>query len=810
MGNHFGNERLAVSMFIDIVGYSELAGKDEYLCLQQLGEYREIVRRMITLHKGREIDTIGDGFFIEFTSARDSVNCAITIQKAFQKRNLEVPEDLLLNVRIGIHLGEVVELENSIFGDSVNIASRIEGLAKPGGICISQAVYNQVSGKVEATFEKRKPVQLKNIQEKQVVYDIINKWTPKELRSKEVRDMNKFMNSFSRLPGGKNLDSTLLLLQIAFAAFLTLSAVYSGFKATSNDYSQYDRFIASNSVQLEKVDLSEGWQISFDQQEWKPFDPKKGYVWNTKEAGKYWLKKEFDLPNGVNYEQPSILLGHISDDSKIHLNGQYVGSTTYRYQLAKVEFDRTLLKPEANTLFIHGFTQPRIKTGLLELPSIGTYLGETSLVFKSQSKYWYDFHLLPFAYLCIVLVCAACCFFVFYKSPHNKHALYFGIFMLIGATTLLNHNVFIAQNFNGYDEFFMNVVTAILGSSVLFSAFLAQQYWNIAEAINNAASMIFGTIIAYVAFTKNSTPVELANLYYISIACLFVYTFAWNICVAWVNYSKILVAKSTEQMYAGAVEDNFGPFLFNLFGAVLLIAMAEYIGWIDLMVPNFSNNYSGTVRNVRLFYPAFFALALVATMVVRYVKLNKEKVYVETRDNQIKKLVHQIGTQESLVKAAENIMKNTATFIEAERCTLYLLCENKEDDSLYLKLSHSYLENTKKKEFIKQEVALGSGILDYVYNSRVPFFTNKIDKEMRFSSFFTSDSSKSYKTSGCIVVPLIIEGNFEGVLSFADKKGNKPFTQGDFEFVRLVGLNMGLVSSVTRLQNLNSELKKAA
>ena len=71
-------ERLAVSMFIDIVGYSQLAGKDEYLCLQLLGEYREIIRRHLKIHQGHEIDTIGDGFFIEFSSARDAVNCAIS------------------------------------------------------------------------------------------------------------------------------------------------------------------------------------------------------------------------------------------------------------------------------------------------------------------------------------------------------------------------------------------------------------------------------------------------------------------------------------------------------------------------------------------------------------------------------------------------------------------------------------------------------------------------------------------------------------------------------------------------------------
>ncbi|MDQ3681532.1 MAG: adenylate/guanylate cyclase domain-containing protein [Bacteroidota bacterium] len=140
--------RLSAIMFTDIVGYSALTQRNEALALELLDEHRNIVRPFFTKHDGREIKTAGDSFFTEFNSAVQATICAIEIQEALHLRNKEVPQDRHVLIRIGLHIGDVVYTDQDVYGDGVNIAARMEPLAKPGGICISEDVARQVRNKV--------------------------------------------------------------------------------------------------------------------------------------------------------------------------------------------------------------------------------------------------------------------------------------------------------------------------------------------------------------------------------------------------------------------------------------------------------------------------------------------------------------------------------------------------------------------------------------------------------------------------------------------------------------------------------------
>lgn len=168
--------KLAAIMFTDMVGYSALTQKNETLGLELLEDHRGILRQIFPRYDGVEIEIAGDSFLVEFESALQAVRCAIEIQKTLFERNASVPEDRQVQLRVGVHVGDVVHRENRVHGDGVNIAARLEPLAEPGGICLSQAVAHQVQNMIELpvlTLGKRS---LKNIQLPMEIYKVVLPW----------------------------------------------------------------------------------------------------------------------------------------------------------------------------------------------------------------------------------------------------------------------------------------------------------------------------------------------------------------------------------------------------------------------------------------------------------------------------------------------------------------------------------------------------------------------------------------------------------------------------------------------------------
>ena len=163
MGKGTEQRKLAAIMFTDMVGYSALTESNEELALTLLREHHEFIRRILPKHQGMEIKTTGDGFLLDFPSALGAVQCAIEVQRALAVRNAALPTEQHVNIRIGIHLGDVVRREGDVIGDGVNIAARVEPMAEPGGICITRAVFDQVQGKVDEKLTSIGEVGLKNM-----------------------------------------------------------------------------------------------------------------------------------------------------------------------------------------------------------------------------------------------------------------------------------------------------------------------------------------------------------------------------------------------------------------------------------------------------------------------------------------------------------------------------------------------------------------------------------------------------------------------------------------------------------------------
>ena len=166
--------KLAAILAADVVGYSRLAGSDEDRTLARLRALRsDLMDPTVAVHNGRVVKRTGDGSLIEFRSVVDAVRCAIEVQNGMVERNAGLPPERRIEFRVGIHLGDVVEeSDGDLMGDGVNIAARLEGIAKPGAICLSEQAYWQVKSRLDLAVSDLGPTQLKNIAEPVRVYSL--------------------------------------------------------------------------------------------------------------------------------------------------------------------------------------------------------------------------------------------------------------------------------------------------------------------------------------------------------------------------------------------------------------------------------------------------------------------------------------------------------------------------------------------------------------------------------------------------------------------------------------------------------------
>ena len=165
--------KLTAILSADVKGYSRLMGEDEKGTVRTLNAYKEVMTGLIQHHHGRVVDTTGDNLMAEFASVVDAVECAVEIQKELKTRNAELPENRIMEFRIGINLGDVIEEEERIYGDGVNIAARLESLSEAGGICISGTAFDQVKNKLSVGYQYLGKQTVKNITEAVRTYKVL-------------------------------------------------------------------------------------------------------------------------------------------------------------------------------------------------------------------------------------------------------------------------------------------------------------------------------------------------------------------------------------------------------------------------------------------------------------------------------------------------------------------------------------------------------------------------------------------------------------------------------------------------------------
>src|ERR1051326_2137165 len=198
MSSETEHRKLAAIMFTDMVGYSALSQRDDKLAQELLEEHRRLLREIFPQFNGIEIKTIGDAFLVEFQSALEAAQCAIAIQRALAHRNHDTSAERRIELKIGIHIGDVVHRGGDVYGDGVNIASRIEPLAGAGGICVSTDVERQIRNAIETRFEKLAPTELKNISVPMDLFRIVLPWERQAKaergdRKEETRGNQRFL-----------------------------------------------------------------------------------------------------------------------------------------------------------------------------------------------------------------------------------------------------------------------------------------------------------------------------------------------------------------------------------------------------------------------------------------------------------------------------------------------------------------------------------------------------------------------------------------------------------------------------------------
>ena len=183
------HRKLAAIFHSDVVGYSKLMADDELATISTISEYRDVMAKLILQHRGRVVDTSGDNVLAEFSSVVDAMQGAVAIQKELKVRNSRLPEHRWMQFRIGLNIGEVIQEGERIYGDGVNIAARLETLAKPGGICLSRVAYDQIESKLPLGYEYIGEQPLKNIRKPLHAYRVVLEDDVSEAKTdKEIKE----------------------------------------------------------------------------------------------------------------------------------------------------------------------------------------------------------------------------------------------------------------------------------------------------------------------------------------------------------------------------------------------------------------------------------------------------------------------------------------------------------------------------------------------------------------------------------------------------------------------------------------------
>lgn len=783
--------RLAALMFTDMVGYSALAREDEHTARELVDDQRFIVREALKLHDGREHQTTGDGFFIEFASAVNAVECAIRIQTELYEKNRYLPEDRRIQIRIGIHIGDILSNDEDLYGNSVNIAARIEPIARPGGICITRQVFEQVNEKIEGIdFKQAGKTSLKNIRGGADIYHVL---LPHEkVKQKTPRQFGLVWHRFRHFrqqASTVQFNKASLFASILTSLLLLSFAIAGGLKNVFSSNVNIERTPASLDTPL--TDISTGWKYKTDaMNEWSDFEIRSSWKYADQIKGNFKLKKQFETAS--EYESPSIVLGIIRDRHRVYLNGHFIGGADRHSDLAMYTFDRRILKSGTNEVLVEAETKRTLNPGLSMLPDVGASLGDFTKISELVRSNTIRFHVLRNVYFGLTLAVLVGCigFLIVRRVPMNF--VYCFSILLFSSLQLAYYSPWINETFAYPFVRFLKVAGLAITALLLIPAFAKVYAWHKLEAVGNLVALVFSAGSAILLFDKTIAPSVFTDRYNTVIGIALMVSLPWTL-VMLVRTGSALVKneKSTSTAF------GFAYLLSSLF---LLSSMLVSLkaGVSQMFVPDSMRRY---FIDFSLTFPLLFSVFVIGIAIHDYIQQSKSAKARRKIDSLLLEAAHVISNTNSVNDVVTELQRTTCAFIRATRSTVYVLRDSASTPTLLAEFSVNTADSSSESK-AKDVVSVSRGVIAYTLKNLTPLLIDDIRTDRRFNdleSDYSRDSESRFQTGSCMIFPLISNGKVVGAITYADKESHQPFSKDDFEAALRISTQLALLIDNRRL-----------
>jgi class 3 adenylate cyclase len=784
------SRRLAALMFTDMVGYSALARENEEVARELVDEQRWIIRESLKRNGGREHQTTGDGFFIEFSSAINAVQSAIEIQTAMHERERHLPENRRIKIRIGIHLGDILTDDEDLFGNGVNVAARVEPLAKPGGICITRQIYDQVTERIDGiSFKKHGFKDLKNIRGGAEVFHVTLPWENEKNR-KLGAQTSWFRRQWESATIPSVLNSTLTailtsvcLASLIFATTVALRGAFEKPKAASRGPAE-----ATSSA---PIDLSQGWVFkTATSPNWEKFETHASWIHAEQLIGPYTKSKSFRVDG--DFKEPAIVLGLITDTHRAFLNGKFIGGSDRSGDLTYYAFPRELLnRNDDNVLVIEGETRRALNPGLIVLPKVGAFLGEFTDVREKVHDNDVQFHFLRNMYfgLSVMVFLASFAFSIFRKS--SMPYMYSAMILLLSTLNLAYYSPWISSNFEYPFLRFLKVIALMHTPLILVSAQLRMMRHTRTEAANNLLALVALLTVAWVTLMSDSTPVVFIESYNHLLAAATLYSFITTIWMAAHMIRNLrkpmsLLIRSFQYAFTAASVIGFTA----VFGSIK--SSSQLISAFVQSVTTASGRVVAT--EIGLTLPFLFSVFLVVVATTDHLGKSRANRIKRRRDSMMLELVRLVNSAKPFSEVITDLQAALCEFLKVDRSTLYVFDESTPDKS---GLIAEYVHHSQPGRFeIKRRVSAHYGVIGYVIENQTPLNLVDIRNDRRFfgaEARYKIEGFESYKSGACMLFPLRSNGQLIGVLTFADKLSGGSFEPLEFKAALELSASLGLL-----------------